>query len=81
MPNATAAAMEPHGRAGGVVSSVMGFLQTGGAALSGYLVGLFYDRTPRSLAAAVAAFACLTLLASGFTALRGGREAAASDKK
>jgi MFS transporter, DHA1 family, multidrug resistance protein len=73
MPNATAAAMEPHGRAAGVVSSVMGCLQTGGAALSGYLVGLFYDHTPLSLAVTVAAFACLTLLASGGTVLRGAR--------
>jgi DHA1 family bicyclomycin/chloramphenicol resistance-like MFS transporter len=71
MPNATAAAMAPHGRSAGVVSSVMGFLQTGGAALSGYLVGVFYDHTPRSLAVAVAAFGCLTLLASAPTVLRG----------
>ena len=73
MPNATAAAMEPHGRSAGVVSSVMGFLQTGAAALSGYLVGLFYDHTPLSLAVTVAAFASLTLLASGPTVLRGSR--------
>ena len=33
MPNATAAAMAPHGRAAGVVSSVMGCLRTGGGAL------------------------------------------------
>ncbi len=51
----------------------MGFLQTGGAALSGYLVGLFYDHTPLSLALTVAAFACLTLLASAPEVLRGAR--------
>lgn len=73
MPNATAAAMAPHGRSAGVVSSVMGCLQTGGAALSGYLVGLFYDHTPLSLAVTVAAFAGLTLLASAPTALRYAR--------
>ncbi len=73
MPNATAAAMAPHGRSAGVVSSVMGCLQTGGAALSGYLVGLFYDHTPLSLAVTVAAFAGLTLLASGLTVLRDAR--------
>jgi DHA1 family bicyclomycin/chloramphenicol resistance-like MFS transporter len=73
MPNATAAAMAPHGRSAGVVSSVMGCLQTGGAALAGYLVGVFYDRTPLSLAMTVAAFAGLTLLASGLTVLRGAR--------
>lgn len=73
MTNATAAAMAPHGRSAGVVSSVMGCLQTGGAALSGYLVGLYYDHTPLSLAVTVAAFACLTLLASVPTVLRGAR--------
>ena len=54
-----------NGRTAGVVSSVMGFLQTGGAALSGYLVGLFYDRTPLSLAATVAFF---IFVAVGLTA-------------
>jgi DHA1 family bicyclomycin/chloramphenicol resistance-like MFS transporter len=73
MPNATAAAMAPHGRSAGVVSSVMGCLQTAGAALSGYLVGVFYDHTPLSLAVTVAAFAGLTLLASGLTVLRDAR--------
>lgn len=64
MPNATAAAMEPHGQSAGVISSVMGGLQTGGGALAGYLVGAFYDHTPLSLAVTVVAFAGLTLLAS-----------------
>lgn len=73
MPNATAAALAPHGRRAGVVSSVMGCLQTGGAALAGYLVGAFYDHTPRSLAVTVAAFAGLTLLASRLTTSRGER--------
>lgn len=36
------------------------------AALAGYLVGLFYEHTPLSLGVTVAAFACLTLLVSGF---------------
>lgn len=73
MPNATAAAMSPHGGSAGVVSSVMGCLQTGGAALSGYLVRVFYDHTPLSLAVTVTAFAALTLLASGLTVLRNAR--------
>ena len=71
MPNATAAAMAPHGQSAGVISSVMGGLQTGGGALAGYLVGAFYDHTPVSLAVTVAAFASLALLASGLTGLRG----------
>ena len=65
MPNATAAAMAPHGQSAGVVSSVMGGLQTAAGALAGYLVGAFYDHTSLSLALTVAAFAALTLLASG----------------
>lgn len=65
MPNATAAAMAPHGESAGVISSMMGALQTAGGALAGYLVGAFYDHTPLSLAVTVAAFASLTLLASG----------------
>ena len=65
MPNATAAAMEPHGQSAGLISSLMGGLQTGGGALAGYLVGAFYDHTPLSLGVTVAAFAGLALLASG----------------
>lgn len=64
-PNATAAAMAPHGRLAGVASSLMGGLQTLGGALAGYTVSAFYDRTPRSLATTVgllAALAFLTLL-------------------
>ncbi|HEY0171578.1 MAG TPA: multidrug effflux MFS transporter [Pyrinomonadaceae bacterium] len=65
MPNATAAAMAPHGASAGVISSFMGALQTAGGALAGYLVGAFYDHTSLSLAVTVAAFATMTLLASG----------------
>jgi len=65
MPNATAAAMAPHGEAAGLISSLMGALQTAGGALAGYLVGAFYDHTPLSLGVTVAAFATLALLASG----------------
>jgi DHA1 family bicyclomycin/chloramphenicol resistance-like MFS transporter len=71
MPNATAAAMAPHGESAGVISSLMGALQTAGGALAGYLVGAFYDHTSLSLAVTVAAFASLTLLASGLSWPRG----------
>lgn len=71
MPNATAAAMAPHGESAGVISSMMGALQTAGGALAGYLVGAFYDHTPLSLAVTVAVFASLTLLASGLSWSRG----------
>jgi len=76
MPNATAAGMAPHGQSAGVISSLMGGLQTAGGALAGYLVGAFYDHTPVSLAVTVATFAGLTLLASG---LAGSRDAAADE--
>lgn len=71
MPNATAAAMAPHGESAGLISSLMGALQTAGGALAGYLVGAFYDHTPISLAVTVAAFASMTLLASGLNWSRG----------
>jgi DHA1 family bicyclomycin/chloramphenicol resistance-like MFS transporter len=61
-PNATAAAMAPHGRLAGVSSSVIGGMQTVGGALAGYCVGAFYDHSSRSLALTVAALATLALL-------------------
>jgi DHA1 family bicyclomycin/chloramphenicol resistance-like MFS transporter len=70
MPNATAAAMAPHGQSAGVISSLMGGLQTAAGALAGYVVGAFYDHTPLSLGVTVAAFAALALWASGVV---GGR--------
>jgi MFS transporter, DHA1 family, multidrug resistance protein len=73
MPNATAAAMGPHGQSAGVVSSMMGAMQTGGGALAGYLVGAFYDHTPLSLGVTVALFAGLTLFASGAVILSGAK--------
>jgi DHA1 family bicyclomycin/chloramphenicol resistance-like MFS transporter len=62
-PNATAAAMAPHGRLAGVSSSLIGGLQTIGGAIGGYCVGAFYDHSPRSLAVTVAVLATLALLA------------------
>ncbi len=61
-PNATAAAMAPHGRLAGVSSSVIGSLQTVGGALSGLVVGSFYDHSPRSLAFTVGTMGLATLL-------------------
>jgi len=61
-PNATAAAMAPHGRLAGVASSVIGSLQTAGGALSGWVVGAFYDHTPNSLALTVGAMGVATFL-------------------
>ena len=61
-PNATAAALAPHGRMAGVTSSLIGSAQTAAGALSGSVVGAFYDHTPRSLATVVAVAGLLTLL-------------------
>jgi DHA1 family bicyclomycin/chloramphenicol resistance-like MFS transporter len=61
-PNATAAAMAPHGRLAGVSSSVIGSLQTVGGALSGYVVGAFYDHSALSLALTVGTMAVAALL-------------------
>ena len=61
-PNATAAAMAPHGKLAGVSSSVIGSMQTLGGALAGYCVGAFYQHTSFSLAATVATLATLALI-------------------
>ena len=61
-PNATALAMEPHGKLAGVVSSVIGFIQTAGGAIAGQVVNHFFDHSPKSLAAVVAFLATMTLL-------------------
>lgn len=61
-PNATAAALAPHGRAAGVTSSLIGSAQTAAGAIAGSIVGAYYDHTPRSLATTVAVAGILTLL-------------------
>ena len=61
-PNATAAALAPHGRLAGVTSSLIGSVQTAAGAVFGALVGAFYDHTSRSLATTVAVAGVLTLL-------------------
>lgn len=62
-PNATALAMAPHGRLAGVVASLTGFLQSAGGALAMQCVARFFDgHSPKSLAAAVAIVATMTVL-------------------
>lgn len=61
-PNATAAAMAPHGKLAGVSASLIGAPQTGGGAVAGYCVGAFFDHSPRSLATTVAVLGALCLL-------------------
>ncbi len=71
-PNATAAAMAPHGRLAGVASSLMGSLQTAASALTGFAAGALYDGTPRSLATVVAVMAGLVFLVSRRAGAGGG---------
>jgi DHA1 family bicyclomycin/chloramphenicol resistance-like MFS transporter len=61
-PNATAAALAPHGRMAGVTSSLIGSAQTAAGALAGAVVGALYDHTARSLGTSVAVAGLLTLL-------------------
>lgn len=76
-PNATAAALAPHGRMAGVTSSLIGSAQTAAGAVSGSIVGAFYDHTPRSLAVVVAAAGVLTLLVHR----RGGPDRRAAEEE
>ena len=74
-PNATAAALAPHAERAGVTSSLIGSVQTLTGAVSGALVGAFYDHTARSLAVTVAVSGVLALLVHG----RGGADRAAAE--
>ncbi|HEX3953539.1 MAG TPA: Bcr/CflA family multidrug efflux MFS transporter [Stellaceae bacterium] len=79
MPNAIAAAMEPVPHLAGFASSLMGCLQTGGASLVGYLVGVLYNHTALPMAAAVAISTTLTgITYFGFLAPLGRRSPGAA---
>ncbi|MBL6454501.1 multidrug effflux MFS transporter [Belnapia sp. T6] len=54
MPIAAALAMSSQGRAAGSASALIGTLQFGGGAISGALVGAFYDGTALPMAAVIA---------------------------
>jgi DHA1 family bicyclomycin/chloramphenicol resistance-like MFS transporter len=62
-PNATAAAMAPHGRLAGIASSIIGGLQTGGGAVAGYFVAAFFNQSALSLGVTVAVLSFFSLLA------------------
>src|SRR5260221_5040486 len=61
-PTATAWAMEPMPRMGGVASSLLGSSQMAAGSLAGYLVNSFYDRTPLAMASGIAGAAVLACL-------------------
>ena len=71
MPNAIAAAMEPHGRLAGLASSFLGSVQTLGSAVAGYIVGFFYNHTPVPMAIAVATAGLLTLVVAALRSRQG----------
>jgi DHA1 family bicyclomycin/chloramphenicol resistance-like MFS transporter len=74
MPNATAAALEPHPEMAGVASSLLGFFQMAGGAAVGYTVNALYDGTPIAMASCIAAMGALTTLV--YTARRPSRRPA-----
>lgn len=63
-PNATALALKYHGARAGAASSLMGAFQTMAGALSGLVVGMFYNGTPASLVVTVAVCSMLSFGAS-----------------
>jgi DHA1 family bicyclomycin/chloramphenicol resistance-like MFS transporter len=70
VPNATAGALEPHGRIAGVVSAVLGGVQMAAGAAAGYAVNALYARTPLAMAGFVAAMGA----AAAVVYLAGARE-------
>jgi MFS transporter, DHA1 family, multidrug resistance protein len=71
-PNATAAAMEPMPRMAGVASSLLGSSQMAIGSVTGYLVNLFYDKTPLAMASGIAAASLLACLTYALLIHRGG---------
>lgn len=74
-PNATAAAMAPHGSAAGSASALLGSLQFIVGAAAGTLVGVLYNSTALPMAAVIAV--CLVCGATSFALLAQPRRAAA----
>jgi MFS transporter, DHA1 family, multidrug resistance protein len=67
LPNATAAVMAPFPEQAGVASALLGMLQFSvgaatGALVTGALVGLFHDGTPRPMAFTMAGCAVISLM-------------------
>jgi DHA1 family bicyclomycin/chloramphenicol resistance-like MFS transporter len=63
-PNATAAAMTPHGNLAGISASLIGGLQTTFGAISGYCVSAFFRDSSLSLAVTISILTLLTVVAS-----------------
>jgi DHA1 family bicyclomycin/chloramphenicol resistance-like MFS transporter len=67
LPNGLAAALTPFPRMAGAASALVGFTQMLAGGLAGYLVGRFFDGTPLSLAALIAACGTLSLAVFALT--------------
>lgn len=74
MPNGTAGAISPFPRMAGTASSLLGFLQMGAGALTGYLVGLLHDGTTRVMTTSIGLSGLATLVIF-LVVVRGGKGA------
>jgi len=73
-PHATAAAMHPFPKIAGVISSLVGGMQTGGGGLSGSLTGALYDHTAHPMGGVMCAMGILAFAAYEVARRSGGHE-------
>ena len=62
MPNATAEALRPFSHMAATASALMGFIQMGAAAISGWLVGIFLQDSPLPMALVIFGTGCCAML-------------------
>jgi len=62
MPNATAEALRPFSHMAATASALMGFIQMGAAATSGWLVGVFLQDSPLPMALGIFGTGCCAAL-------------------
>ncbi len=62
MPNATAEALRPFSHMAATASALMGFIQMGAAAISGWLVGVFLQGPPLPMALVIFGTGCCAVL-------------------
>ena len=62
MPNATAEALRPFSHMAATASALMGFIQMGAAAISGWLVGMFLQDSPLPMALVIFGTGCCAVM-------------------